>query len=119
MPDLEEYARILQRLAIEKEQDHINQLRQNPEPEVPENLQASPPVTPENEESCWINDPLTFEDESEFQQSIIEASSIGVACNAIAHNVNASKAPSAEAIDSQTTSGSISSEATSFRVIFH
>ena len=52
MPNLEEYARILQRLAIEQEQDRINQLHQNPEPEVPENLQASPPVTLENEESC-------------------------------------------------------------------
>ena len=38
MPDLEEYAMILQRLAIEQEQDHINQFRHNPEPEVPENL---------------------------------------------------------------------------------
>ena len=65
MPDLEEYARILQHLAIEQEQDRINQLHQNPEPEVPENLQASPPVTPENEESCWIDDPLTSEDESD------------------------------------------------------
>ena len=64
MPDLEEYARILQRLAIEQEQDCINQLYQNPEPEVPENLRASPLVTPENEESCWIDDPLTSEDES-------------------------------------------------------
>ncbi|XXG46935.1 hypothetical protein AAC387_Pa02g1663 [Persea americana] len=43
MPDLEEYARILQRLAIKQEQDHINQLHQNPEPEVLENLQISPP----------------------------------------------------------------------------
>ena len=65
MPDLEEYARVLQRLAIEQEQDRINQLHQNLEPEVPENLQASPPVTPENEESCWIDDPLTLEDESD------------------------------------------------------
>ncbi|XXG73131.1 hypothetical protein AAC387_Pa07g2099 [Persea americana] len=46
MPDLEEYARILQRLAIEQEQDRINQLHQNPEPEVPENPQASPPNLP-------------------------------------------------------------------------
>ncbi|XXG62819.1 hypothetical protein AAC387_Pa05g1123 [Persea americana] len=38
MPNLEEYARILQHLAIEQEQDRINQLHQNPEPEVPENL---------------------------------------------------------------------------------
>ncbi|XXG62828.1 hypothetical protein AAC387_Pa05g1132 [Persea americana] len=52
MPDLEEYARILQRLAIEQEQDRINQLHQNPELEVPENLQAPSPVTPKNEESC-------------------------------------------------------------------
>ena len=51
MPDLEEYAMILQRLAIEQEQDRINQLRHNPEPDVLENLQQSPPVTPENEES--------------------------------------------------------------------
>ncbi|KAJ8620217.1 hypothetical protein MRB53_028746 [Persea americana] len=43
MPDLEEYARILQRLAIEQEQDRINQLHQNPELEVPEDLQTSPP----------------------------------------------------------------------------
>ena len=34
MPDLEEYAMILQRLAIEQEQDRINQLRHNPKPEV-------------------------------------------------------------------------------------
>ena len=56
MPDLEEYARILQRLTIEQVRDRINQLRQNqnPEPEVLENLQASLPVTPENEESCWM-----------------------------------------------------------------
>ncbi|XXG62960.1 hypothetical protein AAC387_Pa05g1243 [Persea americana] len=51
MPDLEEYARTLQRLTIEQEQDHINQLHQNPGPEVSESLQTSPPVTPENEES--------------------------------------------------------------------
>ena len=57
--DFEEYARILLRLAVEQEQDCINQLHQNPEPEVPENLQQSPPVTLENEESCWIDDPLT------------------------------------------------------------
>ena len=67
MLDLEEYARIMQHLAIEQEQDRINQLHQNPEPEVPENLQTSPPVTPENEESYWIDDPLTSEDESDSQ----------------------------------------------------
>ncbi|XXG88406.1 hypothetical protein AAC387_Pa12g0617 [Persea americana] len=103
-------------LAIEQEQDHINQLRQNLEPEVPENLQASPLVTPENEESCWIGDPLTSKDESEFQQTIIEASSIGVACNAIAQDDSTSEAPFAKARNSQTTSGSISSGATSSRV---
>ena len=65
VPDLDEYARILQHLAIEQEQGRINQLRHNPAPEVPENLQESPPVTPESEESCWIDDPLTFEDESD------------------------------------------------------
>ena len=65
MPDLEEYTRILQRLAIKQEQDRINQLHQNPEPEVLENLQASPSVTPENEENCWVDDPLTSEDESD------------------------------------------------------
>ncbi|XXG68833.1 hypothetical protein AAC387_Pa06g1838 [Persea americana] len=111
MPDLEEYARISQRLAIEQEQDHINQLHQNPELEVSENLQTSPPVTPENEESCWIDDPLTSEDESDSQQSIMEASSIGVACNVIVQDDNASEAPSAEATDSQNASGSISSGA--------
>ena len=105
MLDLEEYVRILQHLAIEQEQDCINQLHQNLEPEVPENLQASPSVTPENEESCWIDDPLTSEDESESQQCILEASSIGVACNAIAQDDSASEAPSAEAVNSQTTSG--------------
>ena len=46
MPDLEEYARILRRLAIEQEQNRINQLHQYPEPEVPKNPQASLPVTP-------------------------------------------------------------------------
>ena len=65
MLDLEEYARIMQRLAIEQEQDHINQLRHNksPEPEVPKNLQ--------NEEGCWIDDALTSEDEFDSQQSIL------------------------------------------------
>ncbi|XXG88145.1 hypothetical protein AAC387_Pa12g0394 [Persea americana] len=116
MPDLEEYARILQRLAIEQEQDRINQLHQNPEPEVPENLQASPPVTPENEKSCWIDDPLTSEDESDSQRFIMEASSIKVACNVIVQDYNASEAPSAEATDSQNVSGSISSGATYSRV---
>ncbi|KAJ8633185.1 hypothetical protein MRB53_026521 [Persea americana] len=38
MPDLEEYARILQRLTIEQQQDRINRFHQNPEPEVPKNL---------------------------------------------------------------------------------
>ena len=66
--DLKEYVRrTLQHLAIEQEQDHINQLRHNREPEVPENLQISPPVTPENEESCWVDDPLTSDDESDSQ----------------------------------------------------
>ncbi|XXG41999.1 hypothetical protein AAC387_Pa01g2358 [Persea americana] len=116
MPDLEEYARILQRLAIEKEQDRINQLYQIPEPGVTENLQASPPVTPKNEESCWIDDPLTSEDESNSQRSIMEASSIEVACNVIVHDDSASKAPSAEATNSQNVSGSISSGATYSRV---
>ncbi|XXG47521.1 hypothetical protein AAC387_Pa02g2156 [Persea americana] len=116
MPDLEEYARILQRLAIEQDQDRINQLYQNPEPEVLDNLQASPPVTPENEESCWIDDPLTSEDESDSQRSIMEASSIKVACNVIVQDDNASEAPSAEATDSQNVSGSISSGATYSRV---
>ncbi|KAJ8622008.1 hypothetical protein MRB53_030537 [Persea americana] len=90
MPDLEEYARILQRLAIEQEQDRINQLHQNPEPEVPENLQASPPATPKNEESCWIDDPLTSEDESDSQQSIVEASSIEVISTEIASSQSSS-----------------------------
>ncbi|XXG73026.1 hypothetical protein AAC387_Pa07g2008 [Persea americana] len=116
MPNLEEYAMILQRLAIEQEQDHINQLHQNPELEVLENLQASPPVTPENEESCWIDDPLTSEDESDSQQSIVEASSIKVACNVIAQDDSASEASSAEATDSQNTSHNISSGATYSRV---
>ncbi|KAJ8615405.1 hypothetical protein MRB53_034777 [Persea americana] len=93
MPDLEEYARILQ------------------QPEVPENPQASPPVTPENEESCWIDDPLASEDESDSQRSIIEASSIEVACNVIVQDDCASEAPSAEATDSHNASNSISSGA--------
>ena len=38
VPDLDEYARILQHLAIEQEQGCINQLRHSPAPEVPENL---------------------------------------------------------------------------------
>ena len=116
MHDLEEYERILQRLAIEREQDHINQLNQNPEPEVLENLQTSPPVTPENEETYWIDDPLTSEDESDSQQSIMEASSIEVACNVIVQDDSASEASSAEATDSQNASGSISSGATYSRV---
>ena len=52
IPDLEEYARILQHLAIEQEQDCIDKLRHNLEPEVPEKLQETPPLTPKNEESC-------------------------------------------------------------------
>ncbi|XXG59260.1 hypothetical protein AAC387_Pa04g1371 [Persea americana] len=116
MPDLEEYARILQRLAIEQEHDRINQLHRNPESEVPENLQTSRPVTLENEESCWIDDPLTSEDESDFQQSIMEASSIEVACNVIVQDDSASEAPYAEATDSQNASSSISSGATTSRV---
>ncbi|KAJ8617880.1 hypothetical protein MRB53_014066 [Persea americana] len=116
MPDLEEYAGILQRFAIEQEQDRINQLHQNLEPKVLENLQASPPVTPENEESCWIDDPLTSEDESDSQQSIVEASSIKVACIVIVQDDSASEASSAEATDSQNASDSISSGATYSRV---
>ena len=116
MPNLAEYAMILQHLAIEQEQDRLNQLRRNPEPEVPENLQTSPQVTPENAESCWVDDPLTSEEESESRQCIMEASSIGVACNAIAQDDSLSEVSSAEVADSQTTSGSISSEATSSRV---
>ncbi|KAJ8617443.1 hypothetical protein MRB53_013629 [Persea americana] len=85
-------------------------------PEVPENLQISPPVTLENEESCWIDDPLTSEDESDSQRSIMEASSIGVACNVIVQDDSASEAPSAEATDSKNASGSISSGATYSRV---
>ena len=67
MLDHAEYAMILQRLAIEQEQDCLNEPRhnQNPESEVLENLHTSPPVTPENDESCWVDDPLTSEDESE------------------------------------------------------
>ncbi|XXG59312.1 hypothetical protein AAC387_Pa04g1418 [Persea americana] len=105
-----------QRLAIEQEQDCINQLHQNPEPKVSENLQTAPPVTPENEESCWIDDPLTSEDESDSQQSIVEASSIEVACNVIVQDDSAFEASSAEATDSQNASGSISSGATYSRV---
>ncbi|XXG59171.1 hypothetical protein AAC387_Pa04g1297 [Persea americana] len=116
IPDLEEYVRILQRLAIEQEQDRINQLHQNPEPEVPDHLQVSPPVTPENQESCWIDDPLTSEGESDSQQSIMEASSIEVACNVIVQDDSASKASSTEATDSQNAFGSISSGATYSRV---
>ena len=109
---------ILQRLAIEQEQDRLNEFRHNlnPEPEVPKNLQTPPPVTLEKEESCWIDDPLIFEDEYESQQCILEASSIRVACNAIVWDDSASEASSAEAVDSQTMSGSISSEITSSQV---
>ncbi|KAJ8644136.1 hypothetical protein MRB53_005884 [Persea americana] len=116
MPDLEEYARILQHLAIEQEQDRINQLHQNLEPEVPENLRASSPGTLENEASCWIDDPLTSEDESDSQRSIMEASSIEVACNVIVQYDSASEAPFVEATDSQNVSSSISSGATYSRV---
>ena len=61
MPDPEENTRIMPRLAEEHDQDRINELlrNQNPEPEVPENLQVPPSVTPENEEGCWVDDPLT------------------------------------------------------------
>ena len=116
MPDLEEYTRILQHLAIEQEQDRIKQLRHNLEPEVPKNLQESPLVTPENEESPWIDDPLTSEDEFQSQQCILEASSIGVAYNTITQDDSASEAPSAEAANFQSMSSSISSEATFSRV---
>ncbi|XXG76866.1 hypothetical protein AAC387_Pa08g1139 [Persea americana] len=112
-PDLEEYARILQRLAIKQEQDRINQLHQNLEPEVPENLQACPPVTPKNEEDCWVDDPFTSEDESDSQQSIMEASSIKVASNVIVQDDSASEASSAKAADYQNVSSNISSGATS------
>ncbi|WP_274923090.1 hypothetical protein, partial [Streptomyces clavifer] len=69
MPDLEEYARILQRLALEQEQDRVNEPPRNPEPEVPEENQVHPPLTPENGENCWIDDPLTSEDESDSEQA--------------------------------------------------
>ncbi|XXG82266.1 hypothetical protein AAC387_Pa10g0251 [Persea americana] len=73
--DGEEDLAPMQPPAIEQDQDRINPLchNQNPEPEVLENLQASPPVTPENEESCWVDDPLTSEDEPESQQFILGA----------------------------------------------
>ena len=48
-------------------------------------------MTPENEESCWIDDPLTSEDEFDSQWSIMEASCIGVACNVIVQDDSASK----------------------------
>ncbi|MFX5245007.1 hypothetical protein ABTD35_19455, partial [Acinetobacter baumannii] len=54
MPDLEEYARILQRLALEQEQERVNEPPRNPEPEVPEDHQVHPPFTPENGENCWV-----------------------------------------------------------------
>ena len=73
-------------------------------------------MTPENEESCWIDDPLTWEDESNSQQSVMEASSIEVACNVIVQDDSASEAPSVEATDSQNLSSSISFGATYSRV---
>ena len=116
MPDPEENARILQCLAIEQEQDRINELRrnQNPESEVPENLQVPPPLTPENEESCLIDDPLTSKEEFDSQQSILRMSPIGATCNVVVRDDSSSEASSAKAVYSQTTSGSICSGATSF-----
>ena len=118
MPNLEEYARILQHLAIEQEQDLINELRrnQNPEPEVLENLQVPPLVTLKNEEGCWIDDPLTSDDESDSQQSILGMSPIGATCNVIVRDDSSSEASFAETTYSHATSGSISSEATSSQV---
>ena len=114
MPDLEEYTRILQRLAIEQEQDRINELRcnQNPKPEVPEDQQVPRPLTPENEESYWMDDPLTFGDEFDSQQSILETPPVQATCNVIVRDDSSSKASSAEAIYSQTISGNISFGAT-------
>ena len=99
MLDLEEHARILQRLAIEQEQDCIKELcrNQNSEPEVPEDQQVPPPLTTENEESCWIDDPLTSEDEFDSQQSILETSPVEAACNVIVWDDSSSEASSAEA----------------------
>ncbi|XXG47644.1 hypothetical protein AAC387_Pa02g2257 [Persea americana] len=73
-------------------------------------------MTPENEENCCFDDPLTSEDESDSQQSIMEGSSIEVTYNAIVQDDSASEASSAEAVDSQNASGSISFGATSSRV---
>lgn len=118
MPDLKEYEMILQHLAIEQEQDHLNELRhnQNSEPEILKDLQASPPVTPENEENCWVDDPLTSEDEFDSQQAILEVSLIGTTCNAIVLDDSVSEALSTKATDSHITFGSISSGATSSHV---
>ena len=88
MPNHEEYVGILHYLAIEHKQDHISRLcyNQNPELEVPE-----------NETSCWIDDPLPSEDESDSQQSI-QGASIGVVCNATIRDDSSSKASSAKDI---------------------
>ena len=105
----------MQRLTLEQEQDRINQLRHNPEPEDPENSQASPLVTPKNEESCWVDDPLTSEDEYDSQQSIQRITPIRVTYNVIIWDDSSSEASSTEAIYSQTASG-ISFGATSSQV---
>ena len=91
-------------------------LQHRPKLEVPENLQVPPLVTPENEESYWINDPLTFEHESDSQQSILGMSPIGATYNVIVQDDSLSEASSTEDSYSHATSDSISSRATSSKV---
>ncbi|XXG82708.1 hypothetical protein AAC387_Pa10g0606 [Persea americana] len=74
--------------------------------------------TDEWEESLETGEYLSNEEwfpESHLIPSIVEVSSIEVACNVIVQDDSASEASSAEATDSQNASGSISSGATSSR----
>ncbi|XXG47282.1 hypothetical protein AAC387_Pa02g1950 [Persea americana] len=56
MPDLEEYAMILQHLAIEQEHDRINQLRHNPKSKIPENSEKSRKTSPQSPQSSGRED---------------------------------------------------------------
>ncbi|WP_211372176.1 hypothetical protein, partial [Flagellimonas olearia] len=115
MPDLEEYARILQHLALEQEQDHANEPPRNPEHEVPEENQVHSPSTPENGESCWIDNPLTSEDESDSEQA---TSPTRASCNVIYQGYSSSEASSDEITYTPTTPSNVSSGATSSHVTF-
>ena len=109
MPDLEENARILQRLALEQEQDRVNELLRIPESEVPEDHRVLSPLTPENGENCWIDDPLTSEDGSDSEQA---TSPTKAAYNVIIRGYSSSETSSDEITYTPTTPSTISSGAT-------